>query len=213
MGTANIGIKDVLSYLLEQSKITESHLAKALNLPRASINKIHSGKILDPRTSTLNLIANYFGVTLDQLVGKSPLINESAIKFIQVPVVDQDDLKNYPQTAYTMNFASHKNLVLVEYDSINHNDNLKLIATKIISDAMLPYFDEKTTAIIDINAQATNRKYVLVYIAATNEVLLRQIFIEGNTKVLKAINSIFDPIKLANEDRIIGVVIQTKRQF
>lgn len=215
MNTPVVTISEVLSYLLERTQITEAKLARALDVPRATINKIHSGKILDPRSSTLNMIANYFGITIDQLIGKAPLYHDSLVKFVQVPVLSLDTLKKSSQVLQNITFVNHDNWMLLEYDNAQNksNEKLNLFAIKVASDAMLPYFDDKTTAIIDILATVSNRKYVLAHIANTNEVVLRQIFIDGNTQVLKPINNIFEPIKLTANDKIIGVVVQTKRDF
>ena len=213
MSTTIVTISEVLSNLLERSQITEAALARALNIPRATINKIHAGKILDPRSSTLNMIASYFGITLDQLIGKAPLFNEVLVKFVQVPMISIDAIKSSNQILQNINFINHNSWVLIEYDNKLENERLNLFAIKTESDAMLPYFDEKTTIIIDVLAKIENRKYVLAYIKSIDDVILRQIFIDGTTKILKPINSIFEQTKLTPHDRIIGVVVQTKRDF
>lgn len=211
MHTHNLTISEVLTSLLERAKIKEAQLAKALNVPRATINKIHSGKILDPRSSTLSIIANYFGITIDQLMGKSPLFGDTLMKFIKVPIIELDRLKNFKQALNKIDFINHENWILIEYD--NQQSNHDLFAVKVYGDAMLPYFDEQTTIIIDSDSEVANRKYVLAYIASLNEVILRQIFVDGNTRVLKPINTIFESKKLTTKDKIIGVVVQTKRDF
>ncbi len=42
-------LSDILGLLLKQYKITESDLARAINMPRATINRLATGKIKDPR--------------------------------------------------------------------------------------------------------------------------------------------------------------------
>ena len=214
MNAPILTISDVLSHLLKNAQITEAKLAKALDVPRATINKIHSGKILDPRSSTLNMIANYFGVTIDQLIGRAPLYRASLVKFVQVPRLTLNQIKDINHVLSSITFVNHNDWMLLEYNNIqNKTSKFNLFAIKVESDAMLPYFDDKTTAIIDTLAKVCNRKYVLVHIANTNEIVLRQIFIDGNTQVLKPINDIFESIKLTADDTIIGVVVQTKRDF
>lgn len=212
MNVSALTISDVLSHLLDIRGITEASLAKALNIPRATINKIRSGKIQSPRSVTLSMIANYFDITVDQLIGASPLFNDTAVKFIQIPIINLENVNDIHQSLSQITFINHDNWMLLEcadkYTSPNN-----LFAIKIASDAMLPYFDSDTTVIIDPDAAVVNRRYVLVRIARTNEILLRQIFVDGQTQILKPINSIFKTIELSPEDEVIGVVVQSKRDF
>lgn len=205
-------ISEVLSHLLSVRGITESSLAKALSVPRATINKIRSGKIINPRSSTLSMIANYFDINVDQLIGVAPLLSDYELKFTQIPLINLEDAADIERTLKNITFINHKHWTIIEWAEKSKNKS-GLFAIKIDSDSMLPYFDSKTTVIIDTNALVANRKYILVRISSTDDVLLRQIFIDGNTQILKPINPIFKPIELTNDDSIIGVVIQAKREF
>ena len=71
-------ISDVLIDLLKQSHINESELARRVNLPKATINRIMSGRTPDPRASTLLAITDYFNISIEQLMGKNPLGSISA---------------------------------------------------------------------------------------------------------------------------------------
>lgn len=212
---SSLAVGNVINCLLELNGITEAALAKAVNMPRATINKICSGKIQTPRADTLIMIANYFGITIDQLVGSVPLNRDRVIKFIQIPMLELDYISSLPRESKfeSLGLLDYPNcLVLEASDKYLHNSK-SLFAVKITSDAMIPYFDEKTTVIVDERAPVANRKYVLVRLADTSEVILRQIFIDGNSKILKPINSIFKTVELTANDLILGVVIQTKRDF
>jgi len=50
-----------------------SHLARELKIPPPTINRIIAGQVLDPRCSTLVLLADYFDVSIDQLVGREEI--------------------------------------------------------------------------------------------------------------------------------------------
>ena len=50
-----------------------SDLARQLDIPAPSINRILSGQVTDPRCSTLLLLGDYFKVTIDQLLGRATL--------------------------------------------------------------------------------------------------------------------------------------------
>lgn len=51
-----------------------SDLARQLDIPPPSINRILAGQVTDPRCSTLILLADYFKVGIDQLVGREKIV-------------------------------------------------------------------------------------------------------------------------------------------
>ena len=59
--------------LAESGVYSGSDLARQLHLPAPTINRILSGQVTDPRASTLILLADYFDVSIDQLLGREKL--------------------------------------------------------------------------------------------------------------------------------------------
>ncbi|MCB1827568.1 MAG: helix-turn-helix transcriptional regulator [Coxiellaceae bacterium] len=59
--------------IVEESIKSGSDLARQLKIPPPSINRILSGQVTDPRISTLILLADYFDVSIDQLLGREEL--------------------------------------------------------------------------------------------------------------------------------------------
>ena len=58
-----------LKNLLNQTKLTESELARRTGVAQQVINRIASGKNTNPKLDTLSQIASYFMVSISQLVG------------------------------------------------------------------------------------------------------------------------------------------------
>jgi len=54
--------------LMKKRRISDSDLAKAISLPYNTIKRITVGKTVDPKISTLLLIANFFDVSIDGLL-------------------------------------------------------------------------------------------------------------------------------------------------
>ncbi len=46
-----------------------------------------------------------------------------------------------------------------------------------------------------------------------DEIVLRQIFIDGSKKILIPLNKIFETIELTTSDRMIGTLVQSKKEF
>ena len=63
----------ILTHLLSESGLTANGLAVILDIPTPTIYRIAVGDVVDPRLSTLCRIADYFDITLEQLVGRAPI--------------------------------------------------------------------------------------------------------------------------------------------
>ena len=70
-------VSNTLNFLLKREGMSEAALAKEVDIPRNTINRLAGGRTPDPRISTLETIANYFNVSLDQLIGKEPISDAS----------------------------------------------------------------------------------------------------------------------------------------
>ena len=58
-----------LNHLLHNADISENELARRTGIAQQIINRILSGENKNPKISTLNPLANYFGVSIRQLIG------------------------------------------------------------------------------------------------------------------------------------------------
>lgn len=57
-----------LNSLLSAQQITENEIAQSLNIPVMTIRRLVSGETIDPRISTLKLIADFFSISVDSLI-------------------------------------------------------------------------------------------------------------------------------------------------
>lgn len=62
--------KNLFNLMVKKGIRSGSDLARQLDIPPPSINRILSGQITDPRCSTLILLADYFDVSIDDLLGR-----------------------------------------------------------------------------------------------------------------------------------------------
>ncbi|OGT51107.1 MAG: hypothetical protein A3E84_04660 [Gammaproteobacteria bacterium RIFCSPHIGHO2_12_FULL_42_13] len=63
----------VMTQLLDHAGLTTNGLAVILGIPTPTIYRLAMGDVTDPRLSTMTLIADYFGITIEQLTGRAPL--------------------------------------------------------------------------------------------------------------------------------------------
>lgn len=208
-----LGISSVLSFLIKQTGISEAELARKINIPRATINRLVSGKTPDPRASTLNIIASYFNVSVDQLLGIKPLFmnqNNDLItnNHITIPILNWKDAKNSNDLVTTLKPDNH-----MEWISIDPSFDTAEFGLKLGGEAMWPLFQENTILVISTKKEVKNRDFVITHIKKTDEIIFRQLIIENQYKFLKALNNIFPTLPLESNDKIIGTVIQTRKNY
>jgi transcriptional regulator with XRE-family HTH domain len=204
-----LSIKDILQELVSKVGISEAELARKIKIPIATFNKIKNGKITDPRSSTLKIIANYFGLTVDQLLGYAPITTNIDSTILYVPVLSLENIIKTDTSKLT--YANHKDWV--SFNPQLQIANHKIIAIQTNGEAMLPFFDNDTLAIVDCEQIGQSNQYVLAYIKSRDEIILRQLLCDGNFRVLKPLNSSFSIINLTDEDRVLGVVVHSIRSF
>lgn len=69
----NSSVADILSRLMQRQGLGASALARATGVNQPTLHRILSGASADPKTGTLRLLADYFGLTVAQLRGDEPL--------------------------------------------------------------------------------------------------------------------------------------------
>jgi SOS-response transcriptional repressor LexA len=213
MTVAALEISNVLGYLIKQAQITEAGLAKRINIPRATINRLASGKTPDPRASTLNAIAAYFNVSVDQLLGKQPLFSNNnhsiiAAPHASIPVIEWQNAKNWQEFALSLKPDKHFNWVMVDPSSTQGK-----FALCLKGESMWPQFQENTLLLIDPDRKPENRDFILAYIKKRDEIVFRQLIVEEKYRFLKAVNTIFPVIQLEEHDIIVGIIIQTRKNY
>jgi transcriptional regulator with XRE-family HTH domain len=64
-------VASVLRALLDQHGISPTELHRRTGVPQSTLSRILSGKIVDPSDKHISKIAEYFGVSTDQLRGRA----------------------------------------------------------------------------------------------------------------------------------------------
>ena len=203
-------IRQVLTSLISDSGLSELELSRRMQIPAASLNKLKSGRVQDPQSSTLIAIANYFNISVDQLLGNAP-INQHSIKQVDyIPLLDSQNIlsTNIPE----LNYSNYMHWIPFDLQA-GINSNRNIFALKITNNTMSPYLDENSIAIVDSSLPPSNGSYVLLYIAENQNIVLRQIFFDGVTRIAKPVNDFFPTFVLTQNDKILGVIRYSLTQF
>ena len=196
-----------LRLLMRKRDINDAELSRRTDIPQATIHKLLSGKTTDPRISTLNILANYFGLSVDALYSNSLSENETQVPEARaVPIISWEEcVKNDPTTNLTPN--NWNKWVIIEK---SENKNIYGLITK---PSMEPRFPRGLLLIVDAQIRPSDGDFVVVQYPQTPEATLRELSIDGPHRFLHSINEGSDSDKLDDTIKIIATVIQSRFSY
>lgn len=149
----NLFLAQTLTDLIErESKLTPAALARKLGIPTNKITRILNGDVTDPKASTLLQIANYFGISIEQLLGMRPMVQEEtsgaqAAATHSVPIYELSS----PMKKTKKWHQWISNEIAGEY-----------YALAIDTDLYEPTFPQNSLLIVNSNITADDRSYIVV---------------------------------------------------
>lgn len=201
-----------------KKNVKTTQLAKEINIPQQTLQRIVTGISPNPHVSTLKPIADYFKVSVEQLMGKEhlpasylpfPFIlfkEDFQRKAREIPVLTWDQLEDF----FHNNKTNNKKIII----SIDLNE--KCFGLIMNDFSMDPYFSQGTLLIIDPIKNPKDRSFILVKAYDEKIYLFRQILIDGQYKYLKSLNPDLKKfkMKLLNEkDKILGVLVEARQIY
>jgi transcriptional regulator with XRE-family HTH domain len=201
-----------LKNLLEKNKITSSQLSSASGIDKPIISRLLSGKTTNPQVETLKPIAEYFGVSIDQLIGVSPLPYEAvhgiviSIKRLMVPIIEWNNVPYWHEVRER--FAPQATI------DVSPNIAQDAYGLIILDHKFEPRIALGTTIIIEPSGRPNNRDYVLTMEtdSAKNEkyagLTIKQYITEKNKKFLKNIGHPFEMTPIKSNYNCYGVIVE-----
>lgn len=209
----SIDIQNNLLKLMQAFNITEAKLARETNLPQTTINRLLSNQKTDPRINTLIPIAQYFGVSLDELVGIKNLKSgfESVYKsdldrVVSIPVFDWKQLRFWKDCSSKIKLSNHKDWIVTSLPNIQElSFGVKTLKVhepyfcygSILIIVKLKVYEEGMTVLVEKEDQFICRK-LMFYDKNWNVSAL------GKTRLLSDI---------VNTDAIIGHIAEVRFNF
>ena len=178
---------------------------------------ILSGSTKSPRGNSLSPLANYFSVTISQLIGDDPLspdrvpgtYNPSIVGWTSVPLISWSDAVEWPSIWSKLRETGWK-----DWTSTDARISPNTFALKVKGESMAPRFAENTLLIIDPAREAKDKDFVVVLSKNATQANFTQLFYDGDSAYLRPLNRDFEPdgkMKLMGRDqKILGVLIQAR---
>ena len=198
--------------LMALTKISRHELHRQTGVPTSTIQRMCVEEKPNPTISTLKPIAKFFNITLNQLIGDSPLPNDARIGMTfqkqetwhNIPVITWQEAIKWPNGDIDI---LSKPIVSTD---INTNENM--FALEIPNNDWVG-FRKGTILIVDPKSSPLDRGFVIAYKKGLDKATIKKHLIYDGEVYLEPLNKIFKTVELSNDFLIIGTVVQLKLDF
>lgn len=195
----------VLGHLMAEHNVDGVQLSKHTGVPTTTINRLRNA---DPHTNptllTLQPIAHFFSINISQLVGEEPLPNTAIRnqKITRLPILTWKQALSWP---------SMDNQIISTVIT-EHEYSKNAFALTVIED-LSEKIEKGSLLLIDPSATPLHLDYLLVHKQDLKSPSLKQFIIEDSEKYLRSLYSKAIVTPLTGEFKILGVVIEYKKNF
>lgn len=205
-----LSLSKILQKLLYDKRMNASELAKEVDLPIPTVHRIVTGKSTRPYKASLQPIADYFSISLDQLVGEEPLPNDLSLEQKVTKPIREIPLLNWENLS-----AKDKPKVAVDF-IVASQVSETCFATLMCDSSMAPHFPQGTVLIFEPKKEASDRSFVLVHLAKSNCYVFRQILFDADYKFLKPLNPELKASQmriLEAQDELIATLVEARQLY
>jgi SOS-response transcriptional repressor LexA len=200
-----LSLAETLTDLIErENKLTPAALARKLGIPTNKITRILNGDVTDPKASTLLQIANYFGITIEQLLGVEAMAREGISQRLTTTQALPIFELNHPEQMTKEWYRWIPNDIAGDYFTLALN-----------TDLYEPTFQKNSLLIINRDIAPDDRSYILI---KKNDIphhcLIKKYVQEGDQIYLYPINPKL-PIEVFDENlyTVIGVILEVHQKL
>jgi len=191
-------------------------LAREVKIPPPTIHRLITGKSTRPYKSSLKPIADFFSMSIEQLIGEQSFTNNPLIineetslqtrKIAYLPLIPWEKLQHHQMTDEN------------KYEKIPFVGNISTLgyATILTDYSMEPLFSHGSMLIFDPEKTFKDRSYVLVQLNETNLPVFRQLLIDLDQKYLKPLNPDLNAFKMraiGENDRIVATLVEARQIY
>ena len=181
-----------------------AELARRINLPQPTVHRIATGVCEHPHISSLEPIASFFSINVDQLKGHEPIPKLDRV--CKLPLLTWDEALHWSAKK-----SEVPNSEFILTDAVVGKAGFAL---KMKDASMDPVFPKNTVLIADPDRQAKDRSFVIAKLVTHPEAIFRQLLMDAGDRYLKPLSPDFEQYKMTrlnNNDKILSVVVQAKR--
>ena len=208
-------LSSILKILMSELHINESELARQTGVAQPVIHRICSGETDNPKVGTLKPLANYFSLSISQLIGDQPLPNNripgtyspGARGWQQIPLLDWEEILHWP------NFRSADHSKSLPAISVDLELNEHAYALNVPDSDFEPRFPQGAILVFDPSLKPNNRDFVIIRVENQSIPSFKQLLMDGDYLYLKPINPDFKTMLLDKPHQFLGVMVQSRMDF
>ncbi|HLB42982.1 MAG TPA: S24 family peptidase [Gammaproteobacteria bacterium] len=199
----NIAIN--LRKLLVLANLSEGELSRRTKIKQPIIHRLLSGENKNPKLMTLKPIADYFKLSISQLIGEHEIstlwrgfTSQDHHGWVEVPLI------NWEEQIRASNKQKPSQFIVTEC-----NVGKEAFAFYISDQSMEPVIPEKSIVIIEPELIPLNGNYIAIK-QEKGEIMIRNFLLASGIKYISPLNHKYGTIeKLSAKSKILGTIIRT----
>lgn len=208
----------ILNALMKKKGIAVSQLAANTGLALPTLYRLMADhRPSNPTLSSLKPLAEFFGISVSQLIGEAPLDIDAISRGYKENIYLWKSIPFFEKMTQLETWLSSSELkASAQTISTDAQVTEKAFGLLVQDQSMSPPFLEGSILIFEPSLEVYDRAYVLVKLAQYDQIVFKQIIFDEPYRYLQSVgNSFFEKnqIILNAEDELIGVLIQSKMNF
>lgn len=195
-----------LEFLLKKKQLSPTQLSAASGVDKPIISRILSGKTTNPQVDTLKPIAEFFDITIDQLIGSKEVDTDRqhgvvvSISRLLVPLIE------WKHIAYWMDIKeSYSPSKTVDARVTSSPDSFALVISNALYE---PHFTRNSIIIVDPSTAPKDRDYILTRNKSSDSITIAQLVIDNDKTFVKTISPEFE-MKRITKPICFGVITES----
>ena len=200
-----LSLAETLTDLIEREiKLTPAALARKLGIPTNKITRILNGDVTDPKASTLLQIANYFDITIEQLLGLAPIVREGTSQGLTAT-----------QALPIFELSQPEKMTKEWYRWVPNDNAGDYFTLALDTDLYEPTFQKNSLLIINRDVAPDDRSYILIKKNDNaHHYLIKKYVQEGDQSYLYPINPKL-PVEIFDKKlyTVVGVILEVHQKL
>lgn len=206
----NIG--NIIKLLLYESGLNESELSRHTGIAKSTINNIINHNS-NPTCQVLKQIAQFFGITISQLIGEDDLTKNrvrglyypESYTLTKIPLLQFNEIEPFLQDE--LKLGHNSKWISSEHELSNHSFAL------FIDNDMYNLFIPKNSIII-VNTSLQPNYGDIILIKTNNSITIKQLLLNNDKCFLKTLDSNFNTVFPINKkDIVFGTIVEQRYNF
>lgn len=201
-------LSDNINRLMEDENLSNVQLGKAIGISDETIRKWRNGQTIPP-IDKAKLLADYFHISLDSLMGK-PIYTEQMVFLPLVGAVSAGSFEILNEDEWSDDCS-------VSVRLLQGRPQKECVAIEVIGDSMSPHLLPGDILVVHRQTYAVNGNIVVTYDPAYNGYTVKKFSQNGDAVSLTPYNSAYKPMRYNNPSdqqlMIYGVCVGLERNL